>query len=139
MHFTAFTGGLQPLTPAGLSEYLQAIHERTGYPGFQLYHRHFQKVNPPKPLLPDCFPKNSLIHPFLDEEAVLVARVLNFSSLSSFNVTASEEITYLLNEIMISGKIAENACQDIAATLAGKRLWFCLYAEAYEDTEVHKG
>lgn len=79
------------------------------------------------------------MHPFLDEEAVLAAQVLNFLSLSSFNITASEEITHLLNKIMVLGKVPENTCQKIAAALTDQTPWFCLYAEAYEDTKPNQG
>lgn len=133
LQVATFTGGMQPLTPAGLKEYLQAINDRTGHPGLQLYRNEWCRVAA-VPQIPDCFPATADIHPFVDEEAALAANALNLHSLSCFNITDSADISHLLNEIMVSGSVPDTTSARIADTINGRTLWFCLCAEGKEDT-----
>lgn len=128
-----FTGGLQPLTPAGLKEYLQAINDRTGHPGLQLHRNKWRRVVD-VPQIPDCFPVTADIHPFVDEEAALAANTLNLLSLSGFNITDSADICHLLNEMMVSGSVPDTASVQIADAMIGRTPWFCLCAEGREET-----
>ncbi len=127
LEVVTFVGGLQPLTPAGLKDYLQAVNDRTGHPGMELYKNTWRRVGA-APALPDCFPASAQSHPFVDEEAALAANALGLGSLSGFNITDSTDISHLLNEIMVSGSVPETASVRIAGALAGRTPWFCLYA-----------
>lgn len=133
LQVATFTGGLQVLTPAGLKEYLQAINNRTGHPGLQLCRNKWRRVTG-KPQIPDCFPVTSNIHPFVDEEAALAANALELHSLSGFNITDSEDISHLLNEIMVSGFVPDTASARSADAVAGRIPWFCLCAEGCEES-----
>lgn len=133
LHLATFTGGVQPLTPAGLKEYLQAINDRTGHPGLQLHSKKWRRVTA-VPQIPDCFPATADIHPFVDEEAALAANALNLYSLSGFNITDSADISHLLSEIMVSGSVPDTASARIADVMNGKTPWFCLCAEGGEET-----
>lgn len=124
-----FTGGLQPLTPAGLAEYLQAVNNRTGYPGMCVQQGALRRVTDVPPT-PAGFPASACVHPYLDEEAACAASDLSLQALRSFNVTDSAPITHLLNEIMASGQIPNSAAQQVADALAEKPPWFCLSVQA---------
>ncbi|WLI75265.1 hypothetical protein Q5705_11705 [Kosakonia sp. H02] len=128
LQVVTFTGGLQPLTCAGLAEYLQAVNNRTGYAGLCLQQGRWQRVVDVPPT-PNDFPASARVHPFVDEEAACAAEDLSLLALCSFNVTDSTEITHLLNEMMVLGQIPASASQRIAQALEGKTPWFCLSAE----------
>lgn len=138
LEVATFAGGLQPLTPAGLKEYLQAVNARTGHPGMQLRQNRWSRVEN-VPALPDCFPATANAHPFVDEEAALAANVLNLRSLSGFNITDSADISRLLNEMMVAGSVPEAAPAKIADALAGRTPWFCLCAEGREESLPEQG
>lgn len=133
-----FTGGLQPLTPAGLAEYLQAVNDRTGYPGRYWLQGEWRKVVDTPPL-PACFPPSADIHPYVDEEAADAARELSLLSLKSFNVTDSVEIAGLLSEIMVLGEVPEVASQRVANAMTGKVPYFCLSVEGIGDRPLEHG
>ncbi|MGF6188799.1 hypothetical protein [Serratia sp. 2723] len=138
LRVVTFTGGLQPLTPAGLAEYLQAVNDRTGHPGRHLQQGEWHKVVD-MPSLPACFPPSAGIHPYVDEEAAYAAKELSLLSLASFNVTDSVEITRLLSEIMVLGEIPGGASQRIADAMTEKAPYFCLSAEGISDGQPEHG
>jgi len=134
LRLSSFAGGLQHLTPAGLAEYLQAVHARTGYPGMYWQQGEWRRVVEIPPF-PACFPASARAHPYVDEEAALAAKELSLFSLCSFNVTDSAEITYLLNEIMVTGRIPDSASQRTADAVAAQSPWFCLSAEGIDEED----
>ncbi|MBJ3813664.1 SDR family NAD(P)-dependent oxidoreductase [Shimwellia pseudoproteus] len=127
-----FTGGHQPLTLAGLEEYLQAVHRRTGYPGMSFRNGVWERVNRLPPL-PDCFPATAQCHPYTDEEAACAAEDLALFELRGFTVSGAAAITRLLNEAMVTGGYPAALYPRPTAAAAMHAEYFFLHATVRES------
>lgn len=126
LDITVFIGGLQRMTPAGLAEYLQAVTDRTGFPGKYWQQGAWLPVVQ-HPSVPPCFSSSAITHAYVDEENQCAAKDFELKKLQSFNVSDSLAIAHVLNELMVTGGTITKACQRIDACLVGKQPYFCIH------------
>lgn len=112
INIDAYCGGLQPLTPAGLDEYLHSVETRTGHPGTVYDHGRLRTALH-RPTVPPSFPLTARAHISLDEEAALAAEQLRLASLQWANVMDSPRIEDTLARALGSEITAAEALEVI--------------------------
>ncbi|MFF4603179.1 saccharopine dehydrogenase NADP-binding domain-containing protein [Streptomyces sp. NPDC001339] len=121
----AHCGGVQPLSRAGLDEYLHAVRARTGHPG-KIYQRGALHTLPPDTGLavPAAFPGTASAHVSLDEECRAAAEELGLASLRWCNITGSAQIEQALSRALGQQRTHAETLRAIDAAVSGARPYF---------------
>jgi len=117
---TAWCGGLQPLTPASVLEYLASLHDTHSHPGAALVDGAVQRVGrgEGKPAPTQYFPDTVTVHPYLDAETVAVAGHLGIGNVSWLNVLDGVHTTRAMQLLALD----DERGADLGPVLAGARL-----------------
>ncbi|WP_438484812.1 amino acid adenylation domain-containing protein [Streptomyces sp. S186] len=127
----AHCGGVQPLSRAGLDEYLHAVRARTGHPG-KIYQRGALHTLPPDTgvAVPEAFPDTAAFpgspraHVSLDEECRAAAEELGLAALRWCNVTGSAPIEQALSRALGQERTHTETLRAIDAAVSGARPYF---------------
>nr|WP_156371201.1 saccharopine dehydrogenase NADP-binding domain-containing protein [Nocardia arizonensis] len=132
---TAWCGGLQPLTPAAVAEYLNDLGGR----GASTLLRHGvrapvspARVSPPPP---GVFPDSARGHAHLDDEVAEVASHLGVPDVEWVNVTDAVRTEHAIRRWQLDGAAPDPAsieqmCAAARLDLFGRRPYFTLFARA---------
>ncbi|WP_052230270.1 saccharopine dehydrogenase NADP-binding domain-containing protein [Streptomyces sp. CT34] len=123
----AHCGGVQPLSRAGLEEYLHAVRARTGHPG-KIYQRGALRTLPPDP-------DNGTAHAHvsLDEECRDAAEELGLAALRWWNVTGSAQIEQALAKALGRQRSCAETLRTIDAAVSGARPHFRISLHGTSD------
>ncbi|WP_369354875.1 SDR family NAD(P)-dependent oxidoreductase [Streptomyces sp. cg2] len=121
----AHCGGVQPLSRAGLDEYLHAVRARTGHPG-KIYQRGALHTLPPDSgmAVPAAFPGTARAHVSLDEECRAAAEELGLAALWWGNITGSAPIEQALSRALGQERTHTETLRAIDAAVSGARPYF---------------
>ncbi len=117
---TAWCGGLQPLTPASVLEYLASLHDIHSHPGSALVDGAVRRVGrgDSKPAPTQYFPDTVTVHPHLDVETVAVAGHLGIGNVSWLNVFDGVHTTRAMQLLALD----DERGADLGPVLAAARL-----------------
>jgi len=135
---TAWCGGLQPLTPGSVLEYVASLHDPHSHPGAALRDGVIRRVghHERKPAPAQYFPDSATVHPHLDAETVAVAAHLGVDDVWWMNVFDGVRTTRAMQQLALEEKPRSQADLSSVLTAAkldlfGRRPYFAIVATAH--------
>ncbi|SOJ57557.1 Lysine 6-dehydrogenase [Mycobacterium simulans] len=135
---TAWCGGLQPLTPASVLEYMASLHDTHSHPGAVLRDGAIRRVSRAecKPAPAQHFPGSVSVHPHLDAETIAVAAHLGVGNICWMNVFDGKHTTHAIQLLAVDNERQHDLDAVLAAAkldLFGRRPYFAIVATAGAD------
>ncbi|MGO8964516.1 saccharopine dehydrogenase NADP-binding domain-containing protein [Mycobacterium sp.] len=120
---TAWSGGLQRLTPASVLEYVASLHDTNSHPGAALRDGVIRRVSHDecKPAPTQYFPDSATVRPHLDAETVSVAAHLGIRNVRWMNVFDGVHTTRAMQLLAVDDKRPRTQT-DLGDVLAVARL-----------------
>lgn len=135
---TAWCGGLQPLTPASVLEYLASLVDTEGHPGAVLRDGVIQRASREecKPAPAQYFPDSVTARPHLDAETVAVAAHLGIGDVCWMNVFDGAHTTRAMQLLAVAdeGRRRQTDLHDVLTVanldLFGRQTYFAIVGTA---------
>jgi hypothetical protein len=133
---TAWCGGLQPLTPASVQEYLASLYDAHGHPGAALHDGAILRVGHDEcePAPAQYFSDSATVHPNLDAETVAVAAQLGIGNVSWLNVFDGVHTMRAMRLLALDDEREADLGAVLAAAkldLFGRQPYFAIVATAH--------
>jgi len=130
---TVWCGGLQPLTPASVLEYLASVQNTHGHPGAALRAGAIRRVGHDecKPAPGQYFPESVTVRPYLDTETIAVADRLGVDNVWWMNVFDGARTTQAM-QLLAGGQAGVDDVQAaVKLDLFGRQPYFTLVGNAH--------